>query len=157
MVREIERKYLLKNSDWQKEADDGTVIKQGYLNTDPERTVRVRLIGKKGILTIKSKNIGITRNEFEYEIPYSDTLALLKLCAPPLIEKIRYKINRDHLVWEIDIFSGENEGLAIAEVELSDENQTIHLPSWLGKEVSSEVKYYNSNLVLHPFKDWGKE
>jgi len=108
------------------------------------------------MLTIKSKNVGITRNEFEYEIPYPDTLALLKLCAPPLIEKTRYKLTWDNLIWEIDIFSGENAGLAIAEVELSHEDQTFHPPSWLGKEVSSEAKYYNSNLVLHPFKDWVK-
>jgi len=157
MAKEIERKYLLKNNDWKTEVDQGTVLKQGYLNTDPERTVRVRLVGQKGMLTIKSKNVGITRNEFEYEIPYSDTLELLKLCEPPLIEKTRYKIHQDGLIWEIDIFAGENEGLAIAEVELTNENQTFHSPSWLGKEVSSEAKYYNSNLVLHPFKKWEKE
>ncbi len=157
MAKEIERKFLLKNNDWQPEADKGTVLKQGYLSTDPERTVRVRLVGKKGMLTIKSKNIGITRNEFEYQIPYADTLELLKLCAPPLIEKTRYKIIHQNLLWEIDIFSGENKGLAIAEVELSDEHQTITPPAWLGKEVSAEEKYYNSNLVLHPFKNWERE
>ena len=154
MPKEIERKFLLQNNDWQAEADEGLVLKQGYLNTDPNRTVRIRLAGKRGILTIKSKNIGITRNEFEYEIPYDDTLELLKLCAPPLIEKTRYKINNDGLTWEIDIFSGENEGLAIAEVELADEHQSITPPAWIGKEVSDDQRYYNSNLVLHPFKNW---
>ena len=153
MAKEIERKYLLQNNDWKTAADEGLVLKQGYLNTDPNRTVRVRLAGKKGVLTIKSKNIGITRNEFEYEIPYSDTLELLKLCEPPLIEKIRYKVHHDDLIWEIDIFSGENEGLAIAEVELTDEDQSISPPSWLGKEVSDDPRYYNSNLVLHPFRN----
>lgn len=154
MPKEIERKYLLKNNDWKTEVDAGLVLKQGYLNTDPERTVRIRLAGDQGFLTIKSKNIGITRSEFEYEIPYPDTLELLKLCAPPLIEKTRYKVTQDDLTWEIDIFSGENEGLAIAEVELTDETQTVHPPSWLGKEVSADPRYYNSNLVLHPFKGW---
>ncbi len=154
MPKEIERKYLLRNNEWQKEADAGVVLKQGYLNTNPDRTVRIRLLGQKGFLTIKSKNIGITRNEFEYEIPYSDTLELLKLCEPPLIEKTRYKIIRDGLTWEIDIFAGENQGLAIAEVELLSEKQTIIPPSWLGKEVSDDPRYYNSNLVLTPFKHW---
>ncbi len=157
MAKEIERKFLLQNNDWKTEADEGLVLKQGYLNTDPNRTVRVRLAGKKGILTIKSKNIGITRNEFEYEIPYPDTLELLKLCKPPLIEKTRYKVNHHDLIWEIDIFSGENEGLAIAEVELTDEHQSISPPPWLGKEVSSDQRYYNSNLVLHPFRNWERE
>ncbi len=154
MAKEIERKFLLQNNDWQSEADEGLVLKQGYLSTDPDRTVRIRLAGKRGILTVKSKNIGITRNEFEYEIPYSDTLELLKLCAPPLIEKTRYKVHHNHLTWEIDIFSGENEGLAIAEVELTDEHQSITPPAWIGKEVSDDQRYYNSNLVLHPFKHW---
>lgn len=154
MAKEIERKFLLKNDDWKTEVDTGLVLKQGYLNTNPDRTVRIRLAGKKGILTVKSKNVGITRNEFEYEIPYLDTLELLKLCEPPLIEKTRYKIIQDNLTWEIDLFFGENAGLAIAEVELSDEEQTINPPSWLGTEVSTDQKYYNSNLVLHPFKNW---
>ncbi len=154
MAKEIERKYLLKNDKWQKVAGDGIVLKQGYLNTNPERTVRVRLVGQTGFLTIKSKNTGITRNEFEYEIPYTDTLELLKLCEPPLIEKTRYIIKRDGLTWEIDLFSGENQGLVIAEVELSYEDQNIIIPDWLGKEVSDDPRYYNSNLVLMPYTKW---
>ncbi len=154
MAKEIERKYLLKNDKWQTAAGDGIVLKQGYLNTNPERTVRVRLVGQTGFLTIKSKNTGITRNEFEYEIPYTDTLELLKLCEPPLIEKTRYIIKRDGLTWEIDLFSGENQDLVIAEVELSHEDQNIVIPDWLGEEVSDDPRYYNSNLVLMPYTKW---
>jgi len=154
MAYEIERKYLLANSDWKKVAPPGLTIKQGYLNLHPERTVRVRLTGDKAWLTIKGKTIKTTRLEFEYEIPRDDAIELLDLCEKPLVEKIRYKITQGDLVWEIDEFEGENKGLVIAETELKSEDQTFDLPDWIGIEVSHDAKYYNSNLILQPFSKW---
>ena len=154
MAKEIERKFLIANNDWKKYCDEGTSIKQGYLSSQPERTVRIRLVNEKGILTIKSKNIGITRNEFEYQIPYKDGLELLTMCEKPLIEKTRYRLTENNKEWEIDIFEGENEGLEIAEIELSHENEELVIPKWLRAEVSHDKRYYNSNLVKSPFKNW---
>jgi len=156
MPLEIERKFLLKNKDWKAVADQGTILKQAYLNTDPERTVRVRIKGQHGFLTIKGKTIKSTRQEFEYEIPLEDALSLLKLCKTPVIEKIRYLVQADELTWEIDIFEGINAGLEMAEVELTAENQQVILPDWIGKEVTEDPRYYNSNLVQFPFSEWQK-
>ncbi len=156
MPLEIERKFLLKNKDWKAVADQGTILKQAYLNTDPERTVRVRIKGQHGFLTIKGKTVKSTRQEFEYEIPLEDALSLLKLCKTPVIEKIRYLVQADELTWEIDIFEGINAGLEMAEVELTAENQQVILPDWIGKEVTEDPRYYNSNLVQFPFSEWQK-
>ena len=154
MGLEIERKFLLKDDTWKAEADNGLEIKQGYLSSVIERTVRVRVIGEKGMLTVKGKNHNLTRNEFEYEIPFNEAILLLDLCETPIIEKKRYLVKRDSLVWEIDIFEGENEGLKVAEVELDSETQSFKLPDWLGNEVSQESKYFNSALIANPFKNW---
>ncbi len=154
MAQEIERKFLLKNNKWKTFATDRFVIKQGYLNTDKERTVRVRVKGTKGFLTIKSKNIGMVRNEFEYEIPVRDAEQLILLCEQPIIDKTRYIIPKKDHIWEIDIFRGDNEGLAIAEVELTHPEQKIPIPRWIGQEVTGDPKYYNSSLVKTPYKDW---
>jgi len=121
----------------------------------PERTVRVRTIGDMGFLTIKGKNIGATRMEFEYEIPVNDANEMLdKLCEKPLIEKIRRKIDFGGFTWEVDEFFGENKGLVIAEVELSDEAQQPELPKWIGEEVTDDPRYYNANLVKNPYSMW---
>ena len=151
---EIERKFLLKNNKWKAKAEGRTLIKQGYLNTDKERTVRVRVRDDKAYLTIKGKTQGMSRLEYEYPIPVKDALALLEICERPIIEKARYLVKIGKLIWEIDIFSGDNAGLALAEVELTDENQKISIPRWIGAEVTGDPRYYNSSLVKLPFKDW---
>ena len=154
MATEIERKYLVKNADW-KALATGTVYRQGYLSTVKERTVRVRTIKDKGYITVKGIAAGATRVEYEYEIPAEDANSMLDdLCERPIIEKKRYVIDYEGLTWEVDEFNGENHGLIVAEVELSDENQTILLPDWIGEEVTGDPKYFNSNLVKHPCSKW---
>lgn len=149
---EIERKFLLKEG-WPKE--NGILYMQGYLNRDKERTVRVRIAGDKGYLTIKGKNKGAKRLEFEYEIPVDDAKEMLELlCEQPLVSKYRYKVAYGGLMWEIDEFLAENEGLIVVEVELSSEDEKVVLPSWIGKEVTGDPKYYNANLIQNPYCNW---
>jgi adenylate cyclase len=154
MPIEIERKFLVVNSNWKKNINTATLIKQGYLNSTPERTVRVRIKGEKGFLTIKGKTVNTTRAEYEYEIPFSDALEMMDLCEKPLIEKTRYEVIVTDNLWEIDVFDGDNKGLTVAEIELESENQEFILPSWAGKEVSHDAKYYNASLIKNPFKGW---
>ena len=154
MAQEIERKFLVAGDAWRALAE-GVVYRQGYLSTDVERTLRVRVAGPKGTLTVKGITVGATRAEFEYEIPLTDAEAMLDaLCIRPLIEKTRHKIEFDGLVWEVDVFAGDNHGLVIAEVELAREDQAFRLPDWIGEEVTDDPRYYNANLVAHPYKDW---
>ena len=154
MAKEIERKFLLKDSGWRGLAA-GTLYRQGYLSTAIERVVRVRTIGERGYLTIKSLSVGITRTEFEYEIPIDDANVMLDhLCERPLIEKTRYAIPHGGFTWEVDEFHGENAGLILAEVELEDESQELSLPPWIGEEVSEDPRYFNANLVKHPYITW---
>ncbi len=154
MAKEIERKFLVQAS-WQPQ-DEGIKIAQGYLSTVPERTVRVRIKGDKGYLTIKGKNQGISRAEFEYEIPIGDAEELLKLAEQPILSKTRYLEQHEQSRWEIDVFAGENQGLVVAEVELPDERADFFRPDWLGQEVSGDVRYYNANLIKKPFSLWKK-
>ena len=153
MAKEIERKFLI-NKDQFKPNDEGDYIAQGYLSSTPERTVRVRIKNNRGYLTVKGKNTGIIRSEFEYEIPVNDAKELLELCEPSIIVKRRYNINVNGSKWEVDVFEGDNEGLIVAEIELASENETFSKPDWVAKEVSSDVRYYNSHLSKHPFKSW---
>lgn len=154
MGTEIERKFLLKGTAW-KEGAAGAFVRQGYLSTDQGRTVRVRTIGEEGFLTIKGITQGISRLEFEFSIPIADARRMLdELCPHPLIEKTRYRIQYGDLVWEVDEFRGENEGLVVAEVELGHEDQVISLPEWIGEEVSGDSRYRNSNLSVHPYIEW---
>ncbi|MDD5581624.1 MAG: CYTH domain-containing protein [Candidatus Marinimicrobia bacterium] len=154
MSFEIERKFLVKENSWRAKGE-GILYRQGYLSLKKEHVVRVRIIGDKGYLTIKSKSQGASRIEFEYEIPFQDAQYMLEhLCEKPLIEKKRYKIEEKGLLWEIDEFFNENEGLILAEVEISSENQPIDLPAWIDKEVTGQPKYYNSNLIKNPYKTW---
>ena len=156
MPQEIERKYLVIGEAWRNLAT-GTHYRQGYLNSAKERTVRIRTIGEKAFLTIKSETRGIRRQEYEYPIPYDDAVQMLaSLAEKPLIEKIRYKIPYEGQLWEIDEFLGENAGLIVAEIELADENQTFNKPAWIGKEVSADPRYYNANLVQRPYRLWDK-
>ena len=154
MAKEIERKFLVQAC-WQPQ-DEGMKIAQGYLSTVPERTVRVRIKGDKGYLTIKGKNQGISRAEFEYEIPVHDAEELLKLAEQPILSKTRYLEKHGNSLWEIDVFAGENQGLVVAEVELPDEQAEFSRPDWLGQEVSGDVRYYNANLIKTPFSLWKK-
>ncbi|RAM49612.1 MAG: adenylate cyclase [Hapalosiphonaceae cyanobacterium JJU2] len=154
MAKEIERKFLVKGDNWRKLAE-GSVYCQGYIATQKEATVRVRIVGNQGYLTIKSPSVKYSRSEFEYPIPIEDAQEMLdKLCDRPIIEKTRYKIEYSGLIWEIDEFEGVNKGLILAEVELSEETQQIELPPWIGEEVSEDPKYFNSNLVKNPFSQW---
>ncbi|MEM9273932.1 MAG: CYTH domain-containing protein [Cyanobacteria bacterium P01_F01_bin.143] len=156
MAKEIERKYLVKNDDWKKLAE-GVFYCQGYISTVGTQTVRVRIIGEQGYLTLKGKSVGQTRSEFEYPIPIADAKEILEtLCDRPFIEKMRYKIPQGNLTWEVDEFLGDNAGLIIAEVELTDENQEIELPDWIDRQVT-DPKYFNSNLAKHPYRQWQDE
>lgn len=154
MGKEIERKYLVRSDEW-KNLAKGKYYRQGYLSTVKERVVRVRTIDDTGFLTIKGVTVGVSRSEFEYPIPAEDAnLMLDALCEKPIIEKFRAKVEFAGLVWEVDEFHGDNEGLVVAEVELTEENQQIELPSWIGEEVSGDTRYFNSNLIKHPFTQW---
>ena len=152
---EIERKFLVRGDDWPREK--GTRYRQGYLNSDKARSVRVRVGKGKGYLTIKGETKGATRSEFEYEIPEAEANALLDtLCERPLIEKTRYEVAYGGLTWEVDEFYGDNEGLVVAEVELTSEEQPFEQPAWVGQEVTGEARYYNVNLAKRPYKAWGE-
>ncbi|AFZ53214.1 CYTH domain-containing protein [Cyanobacterium aponinum] len=151
---EIERKFLVNLDKWFP-PDNGLVYRQGYIYTISGNTVRVRIVGAQGYLTLKGKTKGQTRSEFEYSIPVEEAEEMLQtLCDRPFIEKIRYKILVGNLTWEVDEFLGENKGLTMAEVELTEENQDIILPEWIGEEVTDDLRYYNSYLVNNPFSQW---
>ncbi|MBA6314033.1 CYTH domain-containing protein [Cellulophaga baltica] len=153
---EIERKFLVLSDAYKQEASAKIRIVQGFLNTDPERTVRVRIKGEQGFLTIKGKgnDTGVSRFEWEKEIAVSEAEALLKIAEPGSIDKFRYEVQVGNHTFEVDEFFGENEGLTVAEVELSSENEAFKKPVWLGEEVSGITKYYNSQLSKHPYKSW---
>jgi len=156
MATEIERKFLVQGEEWRSQAL-GTFYAQGYLTTNQGLSVRVRIAGELGYLTIKGPTQGYSRLEFEYPIPLADAQIMLEtLCDRPLVTKTRYRIKDQELVWEIDEFQGDNSGLIIAEVELTQENQVIDLPDWIGVEVSGEPRYYNANLVNYPYSQWKK-
>jgi adenylate cyclase len=154
MGKEIERKFLIANDDW-RQLGTGKPYCQGYLNAEKGRTVRVRTISDRGILTIKGPSEGAARLEYEYDIPVDEALEMLdRLCHKPLIEKTRYKIDHAGFTWEVDEFKGENEGLLFAEIELQYEGQEFETPPWIGREVTSDSRYYNANLVKNPFSAW---
>jgi adenylate cyclase len=153
MPAEIERKFLISGDAWQN-GSAGVRIAQGYLCADAERTVRVRVAGEAGWLTIKGLSVGIRRAEFEYGIPLEEARELLALCLPGVIDKTRYRIPYGNHVWEVDVFHGENQGLVVAEVELTDEAISPALPPWVGAEVSSDSRYFNSQLAARPYQSW---
>jgi adenylate cyclase len=156
MGTEIERKFLLIGDAWRENAR-GTLLRQGYISSQPGRTVRVRTANNQGYLTLKGKTTGITRCEFEYPIPLDDANMLLdQLCEQPILEKIRYLVDYKGFIWEVDEFLGDNAGLLIAEIELEAENQSFAKPEWLGEEVSGDRRYFNSSLSRYPFLRWGK-
>ncbi len=153
MSKEIERKFLVKGNGWRE--GEAKTFRQGYLSTVKERTVRVRAAGDKAYLTIKGLTQGATRAEYEYAIPVKDAEEMLDtLCERPLIEKRRYVVEHAGLTWEVDEFFGENAGLVIAEVELESEEQPFDKPPWVGDEVTHDPRYFNANLVAHPYSKW---
>ncbi|MCF6307531.1 MAG: CYTH domain-containing protein [Flavobacteriaceae bacterium] len=154
---EIERKFLILSDIYKLEAFKKTRVVQGFLNTHKERTVRIRIKGKQAFITVKgiSNKEGTTRLEWEKEIPVLEAEMLLKLCEPNLIEKTRFEIKIENHIFEVDEFYSENEGLTIAEIELTSENETFKKPSWLGREVTGDVRYYNSQLSKRPYRNWG--
>jgi adenylate cyclase len=158
MLQEIERKFLVKGN-YKKEVQNSTGIIQGYLVNLPERSVRIRINGEKGLITIKGKrkDDGISRFEWEKEIPYQEAKQLLGLCEPGIIEKTRHEVFFGKHIIEIDEFHGDNQGLVMAEIELASEEEAFEKPDWLGEEVSFDQRYYNVNLVKFPFKFWDKE
>ena len=153
MAKEIEHKFLVKMELW-KPANAGVTLRQGYLSSVKERVVRVRTANDKAFLTIKGVTSGMTRLEFEYPIPRTDADALLDLCEKPLVEKTRYKEVIGGFTWEIDVFHGDNDGLVVAEVEVPSEATKFEMPRWAGVEVSSDPRYFNSNLAVNPYKNW---
>ncbi len=150
---EIERKFLVCNSDWRK-LGVPVHYAQGYLVADGTRTVRVRIAGDGAFLTIKGASTGMSRLEFEYQVPVDDAIQLLRLSATPVIEKYRTKILFEGKIWEVDEFEGENKGLIMAEIELVSENEDFDIPTWIGEEVTYDLRYYNSRLAIHPFNSW---
>ena len=154
MGKEIERKFLVNGDAWRSLAK-GTWCRQGYLNSAKERTVRIRTIDDRAFLTIKGLTVEATRAEYEYEIPVADCAAMLDaLAEKSIIEKKRYKVPLEGLTWEIDEFFGDNAGLIVAEVELESEEQIFRKPEWVGEEVTADPRYFNSNLIKHPYRKW---
>lgn len=153
MATEIERKFLVTSDAW-RDGQSGVLLQQGYLSRDPDRTVRVRIAGEAAFLTIKGRSKGLTRSEFEYPLPLDEARELLALCLPPLIEKRRHEVPHGGHVWEIDEFFGDNAGLIVAELELPAEDTAFEAPPWLGREVSDDPRYFNSNLSQRPFTRW---
>ncbi|KIF82470.1 CYTH domain-containing protein [Noviherbaspirillum autotrophicum] len=151
---EIERKFLVVGDSW-KALGQGVLLRQGYLSSSPERIVRVRIEGEGAMLTIKGRTVGASRGEWEYPIPLDDAQVFLdSLCERPIIEKYRYRIPYQDLIWEVDEFLGENAGLVVAEVELESEDQPFAKPAWIGQEVTHDARYYNANLLRHPYAKW---
>ncbi|MCX7772013.1 MAG: CYTH domain-containing protein [Clostridia bacterium] len=153
MPQEIERKFLVTRDDYKK-LGRGVLYRQGYLNSNANRIVRIRIVENKAMITIKGISVGAARPEFEYPIPVEDAEVLLSLCERPLLEKYRYKIDHEGMVWEIDEFLGENDGLVVAELELEAEDQPYQKPDWVGEEVTYDPRYYNSALIRHPYSEW---
>jgi adenylate cyclase len=151
---EIERKFLVNKEKWNQRKPLGLFVRQGYLLTDPEKTIRVRLTGHHGFLTIKGKTTGATRSEFEYEIPGEDAKKILETFSCAVVSKVRFEIIYHEKLWEIDEFLDENEGLIIAEIELKSEEEKIDFPEWIEKEITGDARYYNASLAENPFKNW---
>ncbi len=155
---EIERKFLVKSDVFKSLAFKKDYIKQGFLNTHPERTVRVRIQNNDGYITVKGKSntAGTSRFEWEKKIALEEAKVLLDLCESGILEKVRYFVKLDKQTAEIDVFEGLNKGLILAEIELQNESETLSLPDWIGEEVTGQIKYYNSRLSLFPFTSWDK-
>ncbi len=158
MALEVEHKFLLANDGWREEIDHSVHYKQGYLSSSPLSSVRVRISDTQAWLNIKSATIGTHRQEFEYQIPLDDANTILdELCHKPLVEKMRHFVHHASHVWEIDEFLGDNAGLIVAEIELSQIGESFEKPVWIGAEVTHDLRYYNNNLTKNPYKNWKQE
>ena len=157
MATEIERKFLIRNTDWQQQAEKKVFVRQGFLSAVPERTVRVRTTGETAFLTVKGKAAGATRPEFEYPIPPADADELLDLCEGVVIEKTRHYVRHGTHLWEIDVFHGANEGLIVAEIELATTDESFELPDWAGSEITGDFRYQNASLAMRPYQTWSFE
>jgi adenylate cyclase len=155
MGLEIEHKYLIHQAHWQTVVPHkSTVLKQAYISTDPEKTIRVRTLDDKAYITIKGKSSGAARLEFEYEIPLEDAYELIKHFSANLVEKTRHYVLVEGKTWEVDEFKGANKGLFVAEIELDSEDEAYHLPEWVDRNVTNDMRYANSNLALNPYTNW---
>lgn len=155
MALEIEHKFLLSSNEWKNHINNSTEYKQGYLASDSHRSIRVRTSSTQAWLNIKSSTIGNHRNEYEYEIPLQEGLEIINtLCTKPLIEKTRHLVKHKQHTWEIDVFAGDNQGLIVAEIELKKIGEYFDKPTWVGKEVTEDLRYYNNNLCKNPFNNW---
>ena len=155
MPIEIERKFLLANNDWKEHVNRSLRIRQGYMGEIDKASVRIRVQGDKANINIKSATLSMRRMEYEYEIPLIEAEEMLdQLCKQPQVDKTRFIVEQGKFKWEIDEFYGDNEGLLVAEIELDDENEAFDKPQWLGEEVTEDPRYYNVNLIKHPFKNW---
>lgn len=155
MAKEIERKFLVKDDSWRSSVVRQKAYRQGYISELNKCSIRVRVAGDVAHLNIKSATLGISRQEYEYSLPVEDAEAMLRdFSLGPVIAKTRYFVEHQGHTWEVDVFEGDNEGLIVAEIELSDEEEAFERPLWVGEEVSDDVRYYNVNLVKHPYKDW---
>lgn len=153
---EIERKFLLKNDSWKTPGLKGIFLKQGYLQQSADALVRIRISEDIAYITVKGKTCNTSRLEFEYEIPVNDAVEMLDLCEKPLVEKMRYPLKFQGMLWVVDVFEGNNEGLEIAEIELKKKNQAFMEPPWLGREISGDPRYFNSNLIKSPYLSWNE-
>lgn len=157
MAIEIERKFLVDKDKWAAlSKPPGKPIRQGYLSSEPEKTIRIRIKGEEAYLTIKGKTEGFSRTEIECKIPVKEASEMLQHFADAVIDKERYEIPYRKHIWEVDVFHGKNEGLIVAEIELKDEDEVFDKPGWVAEEVTNDLRYYNSNLSLHPFSEWIK-
>jgi CYTH domain-containing protein len=155
MAVEIERKFLVDKKNWEKVVKPmGSYYKQGYILTEPEKTIRIRINADEAFLTIKGKTENFSRSEFEFSIPLKDAEEMLKIFAGNVIEKVRYKIKYEGKLWEVDVFREDNYGLILAEIELQNEDEEFTVPEWVLKEVTGDERYYNSYLSKHPYKEF---
>ncbi len=155
MATEIERKFLVKHTLWAAVKPEKSLqIKQAYISTEPEKTIRVRVLGQQAFITIKGKGTGLSRPEFEYEIPLEDAHELIKGFAVSVLEKTRHYFTYQEKLWEVDVFEGENKGLIVAEIELNDEQELFEKPEWIDAEISHDIRYLNSYLSVQPFTTW---
>lgn len=155
MADEIERKFLVRNSNWRSSIAETLRIKQGYIAVNERCAIRIRIANTEATLSVKSAGLDIARKEYEYPIPIADAAEMLEqFCPGKYIEKTRYRVNHETGIWEVDVFEGPNKGLVVAEIELESTQQSVSLPDWLGMEVSGDAKYLNNNLVTRPFQTW---
>lgn len=155
MAKEIERKFTVISNDWKNNVSRSCHYRQGYMGTDDKASIRIRIEGDKANINIKSATLGISRHEYEYEIPLHDAEEMLnELCHQPQIDKTRYFVEYQGKTWEVDVFEGDNAGLVVAELELDSESEPFEKPDWAGEDVSHDTRYYNVCLVKHPYKDW---